>query len=100
MDILLEVNSELIRSRLAEAGLSICPCCTFDQSVWLHCSPIKMDFDIHGIGYQDEEFGSTKVEDELFKFLSEHKRNLFNCGFDVNKFIVECKRIKGKSIND
>ena len=61
--IVLKQNSPEIRLKIKDAGISVCICCEFLKSVWLDCYPEgKCTFDVHGIGYSDEDW---TVEHEL-----------------------------------
>lgn len=94
IDIILKVNSSLVRKRLEDAGLKVCLCCAFDQAVWLHCCNTEMEYDIHGVGYPHEEMDLYKVEEVLNQFISE-SGNIIDCDFDVDKFIERCIKLKG-----
>lgn len=94
MEAILKVNCPSIRRRLEEAGLSLCLCCEFDGSVWLVCSDAVNTADIHGEGYPIEEMGLENVEDVLRWYECDKRQDSIDCGYDVEKFIVNCRKIK------
>lgn len=94
MEAILKVNCPSIRRRLEEAGLTLCPCCEFDGSVWLVCSDLVDTANIHGEGYPIEEMGIEKVEDALRWYELDRKQDCIDCGYDVEIFIENCKKIK------
>mgnify|MGYP007092395876 CR=1 FL=1 len=87
----LRLNSESIRERLRKAGFSICVCAEFKDAVWLHYIP-GVTYDIHGIGYLDNEIPGDSVEFELACFLKINED--IDCDIDVEHFIKCCKQIK------
>ena len=81
-------NTEGLRNKLASLGFSICPCCTFEGSMWLNNCPENKHLYIHGIGYTDEDFlGFTTTDQALGMFLIKSSKNYIDCGEDEELFI-------------
>ena len=69
----------------------MCVCAEFEDAVWLHYIP-GVTYDIHGVGYLDDEISDDTVERELKIFLDEDAD--INCDIDVERFINCCKTIR------
>ena len=54
--VFIKQNSPEIRTRLREAGFSLCPCTEFTDSVWLDYHPDNKELYkiIHGVGCTDD----------------------------------------------
>ena len=78
---ILKENSEDIRKRISDAGISVCYCASFVDANWLDYSTI-VDNGVHGNGYPFE--GMTKEETRAL-FLHEVQNPVF-CN-DVDEFI-------------
>ena len=64
--LVLKQNTPEIREKIKQAGIEVCECAEFKDSVWLSytgATPNK----IHGVGYHDEYTKSTHQELERFK---------------------------------
>lgn len=85
----LRLNTPTVRERIKHAGFTICACASFEEAVWLCYFP-GCTYDIHGIGYGDEE--SDLIEHELRRLLDESKNNVLDCGIDVELFISPCQK--------
>ena len=69
--IVLKQNSPEIRKRIEYAGISLCPCASFDDNSWLdHYIGLGAYFDVHGLGYDSEEMSSEECKS---LFLHENK---------------------------
>lgn len=84
--LILKDNSKDIISKLKEAGINCCTCCTFNAP-WLEFNFGVTNL-VHGVGYPDEDEGTTS-EQELERFVAECK-NPYYCK-DVEEFITKIK---------
>lgn len=82
--IVLKQNSEAIRKKIEEAGIGLCPCASFEKSVWLDYSDITPK--VHGVGYP---FEYETQEENLKRFVKEVTNPVW-CK-DVEQFIKEIK---------
>ena len=86
--ILLKQNSEDIRRQIREAGIDVCICAAFADSIWLDFYPSVGS--VHGIGYAYE--GMTPEETILF---IEHEWKKYDTEvvlcMDVEGFIEKIK---------
>lgn len=70
-------NTPELISLLESRGLKLCPCCFFDNAVWLdNCIENKVNY-IHGIGYVDE-IDNLTPQQELDRYL--HETRHYDCG--------------------
>ena len=86
MRILLRINSPSIRKRIEEAGIKLCICCGFEETVWLSYNSDTAS--VHGVGYTSEDWDCDEVEEILADFEKECK--FIDCNYDVKKFIQLC----------
>lgn len=104
--LVLKQNSHEIREKIKQAGIEVCECAEFKDSVWLSytgATPNK----IHGVGYYDEEVGIKSIQDELDRFVTENKGQIWEF-FNVDAFIEmikknidsEKEKIFGKKVYD
>ena len=94
--VFIKENSPEVRTKLKEAGFSICICASFKDSIWLDYRPNeKYPFDIHGFGYCDPgEFVEKLSPIERIKywlnredtFLNEEKEFFNNVDEFLNKY--------------
>lgn len=85
MTIILKQNSEAIRNQIADAGIELCLCASFPDSVWLVYSITRL---VHGVGYS---FGDETQEEHLRRFEAEvENHNPVWCK-DVDEFIQAIK---------
>ena len=84
--LILKDNSKDIISKLKEAGINCCVCCTFNAP-WLDFNFGVTNL-VHGVGYHDEDEGTTS-EQELERFVAECK-DPYYCK-DVEEFITKIK---------
>lgn len=91
----LRINSPEIRKRIENAGISVCVCAGFKHAVWLSCSSIPMDYDVHGVGYDLDEMDpkNFSIRKNLEEFQNSSP-NYVDCGFHVGRFIQQCKQLK------
>lgn len=82
--IVLKENNEAIRKKIEEAGIELCPCASFEDSIWLDYSDITPNI-VHGVGYP---FEYETPEQHLRNFEAEIKGHAVWCK-DVNEFIKE-----------
>lgn len=87
--LILKHNSEDIRNKIKQAGIDVCTCSEYKESVWLDYSGINS---VHGIGYSDETVGNLSIEQELKRFMAECKEPVF-CK-NVDEFIIKIKEYK------
>lgn len=81
-------NTKELREKLKNRGHTVCPCCTFNGSIWLSNCPENKDNYVHGIGYICEEFGITSTSQAISIFLHESANNYdIDCGEDEDLFI-------------
>lgn len=90
-------NTPELRSKLEDLGFYICPCVNFKNSVWLSTCKTSLDEDnpkktsIHGIGYWDETYPCSTVEEALNFFLGENENTDnpdIDCGENEELFIL------------
>jgi hypothetical protein len=82
-------NSKELQDKLKELGYRICPCCDFENAVWLSTlisEPFKGEPSVHGIGYWDEEFEVSTPEQECEDFAK--TTNNINCGTNEELFLA------------
>lgn len=102
----LKQNTPEIREKIKQAGIEVCECAEYKDSVWLSytgATPNK----IHGVGYYDEEVGTKSVQEELDRFVAENKGQIWEF-FNVDAFIEmikknidsEKEKIFGKKVYD
>lgn len=84
-------NSKELQNALSEIGFRICPCCNFNNAVWLHICTSHTPPSLHGLGYWDETVPFNSVEAVLNDFLQNDKD--FDCGEDDELFIRKSKEI-------
>jgi len=89
---ILKENSVPIRNRISGAGIHVCHCASFEDSVWLDYSTY-VDNGVHGVGYPYE--GMTK-EETLSLFLHEVQNPVF-CN-DVGEFIRLIKEFENGKV--
>lgn len=85
--LILKDNGEDIVSKLKEAGINCCTCCTY-PAPWLDFNFGVTNL-VHGVGYPDEDEGTTS-EQELERFVAECK-DPYYCK-DIEEFIAEIKK--------
>lgn len=83
--IVLKENNEAIRKKIEEAGIGLCPCASFKDSIWLDYSGITPNI-VHGVGYPFE----CETQEEHLKRFVEEVRNPVWCD-NVEQFIKEIK---------
>lgn len=83
--VVLKQNSPEIRKRIEDAGISLCPCASFDDNSWLdYHIGLGAYFDVHGLGYYSEEMSAEECRS---LFLHETKpENIVWCN-NVDEFI-------------
>lgn len=81
--LILRENSSEIRSKLTNAGISCCTCCSFWDSVWLDYKH-SITHEVHGIGYSDN---GIPVEEAVKLFVAGCK-DPYYCE-DVEEFIAK-----------
>lgn len=86
---ILKENSEEIRQKIKDAGISLCVCAEFVDSDWLDYSTSLYEKSVHGNGYPFE--GMTKEASRAL-FLQEVKNPIY-CK-DVDEFIEKIKSAK------
>ncbi len=84
--ILLKENDPAIREKIREAGIKVCLCAGFDDSIWLDYHPGNTD-SVHGVGYPFEFEDSQ--DNALKRFLAENI-DKYVCK-DVDEFIAKIK---------
>lgn len=84
--LILKDNNDDIISKLKEAEINCCSCCTF-PAPWLDFNFGVTNL-VHGVGYPDEDEGTTS-EQELERFVAECK-DPYYCK-DVEEFITKIK---------
>ena len=96
----LRKNSVEIRHRLASVGMRLCKCSEFDGAEWLEYTD-GCYYEIHGVGYVNDEFPSK--ERNLERFLRdmelevEKGNDVFDFGEDEESFVKFCKKWKDES---
>ena len=85
---ILKENSEAIRKKITDAGISVCFCASFEDADWLDYST-AVGNGVHGVGFPFE--GMTK-EDARALFLHEVKNPVW-CD-TVDEFIKLIKEFK------
>lgn len=85
---ILKENSEAIRKKISDAGISVCTCASFKDADWLDYSTVVAN-GVHGNGYPCE--GMTKEETREM-FLYEVKNPIW-CK-DVDEFITLIKEFE------
>lgn len=78
---ILKNNSEEIRKKITDAGISVCFCASFDDADWLDYST-AVGNGVHGVGYPYE--GMTK--DETLALYKHEVKNPIWCE-NVDEFI-------------
>lgn len=86
MALVLKENSPEIREKIRQAGINVCSCAEYKDSVWLDFMGIN---GVHGVGYSDETEGNLTVEQALARFQADVK-DIVYCK-DVNEFITKIK---------
>ena len=83
-------NTPEIRKKLEELGHTMCDCCKFDGTDWLHITAIKDIYrTVHGIGFLDEEleiYGLVTQKDIFNRFLKTTKS--VDCGDNEELFLA------------
>lgn len=90
--VVLKTVSLQILDKLRESGLTVCVCCEFEGAAWLVFRP-GLPIDVHGEGYDFEEFGLIGTEANL-KYFEEVTSNYIDCETDVDRFINICLQLK------
>lgn len=80
--LVLKQNTPEIREKIKQAGIEICECAEFKDSVWLSYTGATLN-KIHGVGYYDEY--TKSVQQELERFKSDNPYTVY-CE-DVDSFI-------------
>lgn len=97
IDCFIRKNTPELRDRLKDLGFVICPCVNFKNAVWLNTCKISKDEDnlqkasIHGVGYWDETYPCSTVEEALNFFLWENENTNnpdIDCGENEELFIL------------
>lgn len=88
--LVLKQNTPEIREKIKQAGIEVCECAEFKDSVWLNYTGVTPN-KIHGVGYFDEEVGTKSVQDELDRFVAEKKGQIWEF-FNVDAFIEMIKK--------
>lgn len=90
MVLVLKENSEAIRKKITDAGITVCACASFEGARWLDFYPYLETYrEVHGIGYGDETMdGDT----DIAMFLHDNPDACF-CK-DVDEFINKIKEYK------
>lgn len=83
---ILKNNSEEIRKKITDAGISLCVCASFADVDWLDYST-AVGNGVHGVGYPD--VGMTK--EETLALYKHEVKNPFWCD-TVDDFINEIKK--------
>lgn len=61
--VVLKQNSLEIRKKIEDAGISLCPCASFDENSWLdYHVGLGAYFDVHGLGYDSEEMSAEEYK--------------------------------------
>lgn len=84
-------NTPELRNKLEDLGFHICPCTKFEDSIWLNTCKLSLETSIHGLGYWDETFPCTSVDETLNLFLEENKAKTYpavDCGENEELFIL------------
>ena len=89
---ILKENSEDIRKKITDAGISVCFCASFDDADWLDFST-AVNNGVNGVGYPD--VGMTK-EETLALYKHEVKNPVW-CK-DIDEFINIIKEFKNGKI--
>ena len=89
---ILKNNSEEIRKKITDAGISVCFCASFDDADWLDFST-AVNNGVHGVGYPD--VGMTK-EETLALYKHEVKNPVW-CK-DVDEFINLIKEFENGKV--
>ena len=92
----LKENTPEIIHKLTSAGISVCCCVDFKESVWLDYTGAT-PYQVHGVGYPCEEMGTKTIEEELKRFEAENK-DIVYCK-DVDEFINKIKEIENGRSN-
>jgi hypothetical protein len=90
--VVLKQNSPEIRKRIEDAGISLCPCASFDDNSWLdYHVGLGAYFDVHGLGYDSEEMSAEEYKS---LFLYETKpEDIVWCN-NVDEFIRLIKELE------
>ena len=86
----LKQNSKEIRNKIEEAGIHVCSCATWNDSVWLDYHT-KVNNGVHGIGYTEDGY---TIEEELSDFEREVQNPVY-CK-DVDEFISKINEFVNK----
>lgn len=84
----IRTNEEYILKRLENMGYEICPCCYFENAVWL--STLPENGTVHGVGYTDE-LRPLPIDNELDIFLQQKGKDMIDCGTDSDLFCALAK---------
>lgn len=82
-------NSKELQDKLKELGYRICPCCDFENAVWLTTlisTPFKEQPSVHGIGYWDKDFEISTPEQECEDFAKTTSN--IDCGTNEELFLA------------
>ncbi len=82
-------NSKELQNKLKELGYRICPCCDFENAVWLSTlisEPFKGEPSVHGIGYWDKEFEVSTPKQECEDFAKTTSN--IDCGENEELFLA------------
>ena len=61
--VVLKQNSLEIRKKIEDAGISLCPCASFNDNSWLDYHVcLNAYFDVHGLGYDSEEMSAEEYK--------------------------------------
>ena len=82
---ILKENSEAIRKKITDAGISVCFCASFEDADWIDYST-AVGNGVHGVGYPD--VGMTK--EETLALYQHEVKNPIVCK-DVDMFIERIK---------
>lgn len=85
-------NTQELRDKLAEVGYEICPCCKFENAVWLN--NLIWNGTIHGVGFWDDTTPAKSVEEALEYFLYDDNGRSVDCGEDEELFLELCSKCK------
>ena len=82
----IRMNTPEIRDRLRKFGYNTCPCCTFNNAVWIQ--NFTYNSTAHGVGYFEEDPPyDWNVEKELELFLIQNTHYI-DCGTNINLFLA------------
>lgn len=92
--ILLKQNSPEIRRKIKEAGISVCICTEFKDTIWLDYNvDMNATYEVHGLGYHEDNETRQGIISLTEYEWKKYGTEVIECK-DVEEFITKIKENK------